>query len=255
MINGHDDGLRRAVRPAGTAAQRVLQQRAAAADHRPHRLHGQPPRRRVEPDGRRPAAPRRPAAARRPRQRGAAAAGAEGPDGHDPAVPQGLRPERAAAVKSIDRPTAELLAACVRARLNIVVSGGTASGKTTMLNALSAFVPDAERIITVEDAAELVLVQPHTVRLETAARQRRGPGPGHHPRPGPQLPAHAAGPHHRRRGPRRRGPRHAAGDEHRPRGLAGHRARQQHRRRPVPARDAGRDVATSSCRSRPCTTR
>jgi pilus assembly protein CpaF len=77
---------------------------------------------------------------------------------------------------SIDGPTAALLAACVRARLNIIVSGGTASGKTTMLNALSAFVPDYERIITVEDAAELVLVQPHTVRLETRPANVEGAG-------------------------------------------------------------------------------
>ncbi len=78
--------------------------------------------------------------------------------------------------KSIDAPTAELLGACVKARLNIIVSGGTASGKTTMLNALSAFVPDEERIITVEDAAELVLVQPHTVRLETRPPNVEGHG-------------------------------------------------------------------------------
>ena len=78
--------------------------------------------------------------------------------------------------KSIDEPTAALLGACVRARLNIIVSGGTASGKTTMLNALSAFVPDHERIITVEDAAELVLVQPHTVRLETRPPNVEGHG-------------------------------------------------------------------------------
>ncbi len=64
----------------------------------------------------------------------------------------------------------------MRARLNIIVSGGTASGKTTMLNALSAFVPDHERIITVEDAAELVLVQPHTVRLETRPANVEGQG-------------------------------------------------------------------------------
>jgi pilus assembly protein CpaF len=78
--------------------------------------------------------------------------------------------------KSIDAPTGELLAACVRARLNIIVSGGTASGKTTMLNALSAFVPNEERIITVEDAAELVLVQEHTVRLETRPPNVEGQG-------------------------------------------------------------------------------
>jgi pilus assembly protein CpaF len=78
--------------------------------------------------------------------------------------------------RSIDAVTAELLAACVRARLNIIVSGGTASGKTTMLNALSEFVPGHERIVTVEDAAELVLVQEHTVRLETRPANVEGSG-------------------------------------------------------------------------------
>ena len=68
---------------------------------------------------------------------------------------------------TLDRESAELLSACVRARLNIIVSGGTASGKTTMLNALSQFVPSRERIVTVEDAAELALNQEHVIRLET----------------------------------------------------------------------------------------
>ncbi len=78
--------------------------------------------------------------------------------------------------RSIDEPTAHLLASCVRARLNVIVSGGTASGKTTMLNALSSFVPNEERIITVEDAAELVLDQEHTVRLETRPPNVEGQG-------------------------------------------------------------------------------
>jgi len=62
---------------------------------------------------------------------------------------------------------AELLEACVRGRLNIVIGGGTGSGKTTTLNVLSSFVPDDERIITIEDAAELQLRQAHVVRLES----------------------------------------------------------------------------------------
>ncbi|MGD8148813.1 CpaF family protein [Ornithinimicrobium sp. Y1694] len=77
---------------------------------------------------------------------------------------------------SLDRATAELLAACVRARLNIIVSGGTASGKTTMLNALSAFIPERERIVTIEDAAELSLSQEHTIRLETRPPNVDGKG-------------------------------------------------------------------------------
>ncbi|MFN8450230.1 MAG: CpaF family protein [Anaerolineae bacterium] len=63
---------------------------------------------------------------------------------------------------------AEFLKACVQSRLNVVVSGGTGSGKTTLLNVLSAFIADGERIVTIEDAAELQLHQRHVVRLETA---------------------------------------------------------------------------------------
>ncbi len=67
---------------------------------------------------------------------------------------------------TLTRPVAELLDACVRGRLNMLVSGGTGAGKTTTLNVLSSFLPDDERIITIEDAAELRLQQPHVVRLE-----------------------------------------------------------------------------------------
>jgi pilus assembly protein CpaF len=77
---------------------------------------------------------------------------------------------------TLDGPTAELLSTCVRARLNIIVSGGTASGKTTMLNALSQFVPARERIVTVEDAAELSLNQEHVIRLETRPANVDGRG-------------------------------------------------------------------------------
>jgi pilus assembly protein CpaF len=67
---------------------------------------------------------------------------------------------------SITPPIAEFLKACVVARLNVVVSGGTGSGKTTLLNVLSGFIPNDERIVTIEDAAELQLHQEHVVRLE-----------------------------------------------------------------------------------------
>jgi len=69
---------------------------------------------------------------------------------------------------SFTKNVAEFFEACVVARLNIVVSGGTGSGKTTLLNVLSSFIPEDERIITVEDSAELQLAQRHVVRLETA---------------------------------------------------------------------------------------
>jgi pilus assembly protein CpaF len=72
--------------------------------------------------------------------------------------------------------TGELLEHCVEARLNILISGGTGSGKTTMLNALSASIPDNERIITIEDAAELQLAQRHVLRLEARPKNIEGEG-------------------------------------------------------------------------------
>ena len=71
---------------------------------------------------------------------------------------------------------AEFLGACVISRFNIIVSGGTGSGKTTLLNVLSSFIPDEERIITVEDAAELQLMQQHWVRLESRKPNIEGKG-------------------------------------------------------------------------------
>jgi pilus assembly protein CpaF len=77
---------------------------------------------------------------------------------------------------SMTREMANFLEACVLARLNIVVSGGTGSGKTTLLNVLSSFIPEDERIVTIEDAAELQLKQPHVVRLETRPANIEGKG-------------------------------------------------------------------------------
>ena len=71
---------------------------------------------------------------------------------------------------------AQFIKACVEARLNIVVSGGTGSGKTTTLNVISSFIPEDERIITIEDAAELQLHQKHIVRLETRPANVEGKG-------------------------------------------------------------------------------
>ena len=73
-------------------------------------------------------------------------------------------------------PIMQLLEACVRAKLNILVSGGTGSGKTTFLNVLSSFIPPGERIVTIEDAAELRLQQRHVVRLETRPPNLEGEG-------------------------------------------------------------------------------
>ena len=89
---------------------------------------------------------------------------------------RGLSPEDLVACGSWSAPLHDLLRAAVRARLNLLVSGGTGSGKTTTLNALSAFVPVRERIVTIEDAAELRLRQPHVVRLEARPASLEGRG-------------------------------------------------------------------------------
>ncbi|MDQ1751650.1 MAG: pilus assembly protein CpaF [Pseudonocardiales bacterium] len=74
------------------------------------------------------------------------------------------------------KPVAELISACVRGRLNVLISGGTGSGKTTTLNVLSSFVPTDERIVTIEDAAELQLSQDHVIRLESRPKNIEGRG-------------------------------------------------------------------------------
>lgn len=77
---------------------------------------------------------------------------------------------------TLNSAVAMFLRLCVEARLNIIVSGGTGSGKTTTLNVISSFIPDGERILTIEDAAELQLGQEHTVRMETRPPNIEGKG-------------------------------------------------------------------------------
>ena len=77
---------------------------------------------------------------------------------------------------SLTQGMADFLRACVLGRLNIIISGGTGSGKTTFLNVLSGFIPEEERIVTIEDAAELQLQQDHVVRLETKLANVEGHG-------------------------------------------------------------------------------
>ena len=77
---------------------------------------------------------------------------------------------------SLTEPMLELVQACVKARLNIIIAGGTGAGKTTFLNMLSGYIPANERIITIEDAAELQLRQPHVARLETRPPNVEGKG-------------------------------------------------------------------------------
>ncbi len=95
-----------------------------------------------------------------------------------------FRTDRLGARDLVDRltltgPMMEFLSAAVAARLNIVVSGGTGAGKTTFLNALSSFISERERIVTIEDAAELMLRQRHVVRLETRPPNIEGKGAVH----------------------------------------------------------------------------
>lgn len=90
--------------------------------------------------------------------------------------PQPFRLPDLVARNSLPQQAADLLGALVAARFNILVSGGTGSGKTTFLNALSGMISDRERIITIEDAAELSLQQPHVVRLEARPANTEGAG-------------------------------------------------------------------------------
>ncbi len=87
-----------------------------------------------------------------------------------------IGPRKLVEFGAMSPPMLRLLAACVVSRLNIVVSGGTGAGKTTILNALSSFIPGTERLVTIEDAAELRLQQSHVVRLETRPPNTEGRG-------------------------------------------------------------------------------
>jgi len=87
-----------------------------------------------------------------------------------------LNLSRLVEVGALRPPMAELLAASVKSRITTIISGGTGSGKTTMLNALSAFISEKERLITIEDAAELQLQQPHVGRMETRPPNIEGKG-------------------------------------------------------------------------------
>jgi len=89
---------------------------------------------------------------------------------------QPLKVEDLIQLRTLTPEIASFLAGCVKAKLNIMISGGTGSGKTTLLNVLSAFIPSKERIITIEDSAELQLQQEHVVRLETKPASIEGTG-------------------------------------------------------------------------------
>jgi pilus assembly protein CpaF len=90
--------------------------------------------------------------------------------------PVPFTPEELLARRALGPRALRFLAACVRGRANVIVSGGTSSGKTTLLGVLSTFVPDGERLVTIEDAAELRLVKPHVVSLEARPANVEGKG-------------------------------------------------------------------------------
>ncbi|HEY5619875.1 MAG TPA: CpaF family protein [Vicinamibacterales bacterium] len=87
-----------------------------------------------------------------------------------------LKADKLVALKSLTQPMLDFLTHCVRCRLNCLVSGGTGAGKTTLLNVLSGFISERERIVTIEDAAELQLHQDHVARLETRPPNIEGKG-------------------------------------------------------------------------------
>ena len=143
---------------------------------------------------------------------------------------------------NISMDMATVLKIAGRARLNILISGGTGSGKTTLLNAMSRMIDHGERTVTIEDAAELQLQQPHVVRLETRPANIEGEGEitmrhlvknALRMRPDRIILGEY---------PRRGGDRHAAGDEHRPRRIDGHDPLQHPARRADAAGEHGRDV-------------
>src|SRR6187397_1395067 len=87
-----------------------------------------------------------------------------------------LKAEDLVVLRSMTRPMLEFLEHCVRSKLNMLISGGTGAGKTTLLNVLSSFISDRDRIVTIEDAAELQLHQEHVARLETRPPNVEGKG-------------------------------------------------------------------------------
>jgi pilus assembly protein CpaF len=87
-----------------------------------------------------------------------------------------LKADDLVTLRALTRPMLDFLSHCVRARLNTLISGGTGAGKTTLLNVLSGFIGDRERIVTIEDAAELQLHQEHVARLETRPPNVEGKG-------------------------------------------------------------------------------
>ena len=166
-----EEHLLRAPRQDGEDQRRLPRQQPSDADHRPHHFQGGPAGGRDLPDG------RRPHDRRLPFQRHHSAVGAgRGVRVHPPLRRQSLEAGRPAELRAFTPEMVMLLEGAIKARLNILISGGTGSGKTTLLNTLSSFIPNTDRIVTIEDAAELQLQQDHVVRLETRPPNIEGKG-------------------------------------------------------------------------------
>lgn len=149
--------------------------------------------------------------------------------------------------KTLTAEMAEFLHAAVITRLNILVSGGTGSGKTTLLNCLSTYLPSNQRIVTIEDAAELALQQPHVFRLESRPPNVEG-GRSHDSRLVSEYIANAPGSRNRRRGSRRGGARHATSYVDRPRRVDGDDSCKQSSRFSGATRDDGTALRNSPAR-------
>ena len=137
--------------------------------------------------------------------------------------PEPITMEKLIGFGAVTEEAAQFLEGLVAARYNIFVSGGTNSGKTTFLNALSSFIPRTERVITIEDSAELQIKNiENLVSLETrnANTSGRGKGTDYHQPVNPGFAEDESGSDHRGRGKRRRGSGYAAGYEHRPSGFS-----------------------------------
>ena len=155
--------------------------------------------------------------------------------------PRGFAPADLVAHGTLAPPLLDFLGRAVAARCTLLICGGTGSGKTTTLGALAAFVDPAERVVTIEDAAELRLALPARRAAGGAPAEPRGPRRGDDPAARAQRAADAARPADRRRGARAGGARPARRAEHRPRRLALHDPRGQRGRGAAAARDARAD--------------
>ncbi len=144
--------------------------------------------------------------------------------------------ERLIEIGSVPAQVAEVLKAVVKSRRNVLISGGTGSGKTTMLNAMSAYIDNRERIVTIEDFGRASAAAGACRPARDPPAEHRGQGRDYPARARQERAAYAARPHHRGRGARRRSIRHASGDEHRPRRIDDDGPREHGARRLVPRR-------------------